>query len=273
VVFDRLRHRLRWDGTSGQPPSGNGASSFHLSWIVDPPSEGRSWVAAEAVLEVLVAPSVPALSFWALQASFHDRGRPGGAGHLGLQWHDGHPGSTAVNWGGYRAGGGELDGSASSLPSATGNVNTRDFRWHAGVRYRLRISRADHLPPAPPGLVAWRGEVSDLSSGETTVVRDLWATGSALADLVVWSEVFARCDDPSARVRWSGLAVEDDQGLRVPVTLVRVNYQSVTDGGCTTTDSTTDAVGVVQVTGTRRATPQGATLVVPASGAGQDVRS
>ena len=111
MVFERLRRRTRWDGTSGQPPSGNGASSFHLGWAVDPPPPGRAWVAAEAVLEVLVAPGVPALSFWALQVSFHERGRAGGAGHLGLQWHDGHPGSTAVNWGGYGPTGTELDGS------------------------------------------------------------------------------------------------------------------------------------------------------------------
>jgi hypothetical protein len=261
MVFERFRQRLRWDGTSGQPPSGNGASSFHLSWTVDPPQPGRSWIAAEAVLEVLVGPSVPALSFWALQASFRDGARAGGAGHLGLQWHDGHPESTAINWGGYHASGGELDGSTSTLPSATGNVNTRDFVWRAGVPYRLRIARADSAAPA--GLVAWRGEVCDLSTGTTTVVRELWAAGSSLADPVVWSEVFARCDDPSASVRWSGLVLEDDGGARAAVTRVRVNYQSLTDGGCSTTDSSIDDRGVVQTTGTHRVTPQGATLPLP----------
>ena len=195
MVFERFRQRLRWSGTAGTPPSGNGASSFHLAWMVDPPAAGRAWVAVDAVLEVLVAPSVPALSFWALQASFQDRGRAAGAGHLGLQWHSGHPGSTAVNWGGYGPGGGELDGSTSSLPSAMGNVNTRDYRWGAGVGYRLRIS---HVGVAPGGLHVWRGEVTDLARGETTVVRDLFAEGSALTDAIVWSEVFARCDDPSA---------------------------------------------------------------------------
>jgi len=261
MVFERLRQRLRWDGTSGTPPSGNGASSFHLSWMVDPPATGRSWIAVEAVLEVVVAPSVPALSFWALQASFHDRGRSAGAGHLGLQWHSGHPGSTAVNWGGYRAGGGELDGSTSSLPSAMGNANTRDFAWRASVPYRLRIARSDD--PAPGGLVAWRGEVRDMATGVTTVVRDLWAAGDALGDPVVWSEVFARCDDPSAAVCWSGLVLEDDRGGRTAATRVRVNYQGLPEGGCATADSSVGEHGIVQVTGVRRVTPQGAVLPVP----------
>jgi hypothetical protein len=260
VVFERFRQRLMWNGTTGTPPSGNGASSLHLAWVVDPPGAGRAWVAAEAVVEVLVPPSVPALSFWALQASFHDRGRAAGAGHLGLQWHAGHPGSTAVNWGGYGAGGGELEGSTSTLPSAMGNVNTRDFHWDAGVGYRLRISRAGH---APGGRHAWRGEVTNLDSGETTAVRDLWAAGSELGDAIVWSEVFARCDDPSASVRWSGLSMEDDQGGRTAAARLSVNYQSLADGGCASTDSSVDGVGVVQATGSTRRTPQGTVLDLP----------
>ncbi len=257
MVFERFRQRLTWNGTAGTPPSGNGASSFHLAWVVDPPPAGQVWIAAEAVLEVLVAPSVPALSFWALQASFHDRGRAAGAGHLGLQWHSGHPGSTAVNWGGYGAGGGELEGSTSTLPSAMGNVNTRDFRWDAGVAYRLRISRAGE---GPGGRQAWRGEVTNLESGDTTVVRDLYADGTELGDAIVWSEVFARCDDPSASVRWSGMCLEDDRGGRTAASRVQVNYQSLTDGGCATTDSAVDGIGVVQTTGTTRRTAQGAVL-------------
>jgi hypothetical protein len=260
VVFERFRQRLRWNGTTGTPPSGNGASSLHLAWVVDPPPARRSWVAAEAVLEVLVAPRVRALSFWALQASFLDQGRSAGAGHLGLQWHAGHPGSTAVNWGGYSAGGGELEGSTSVLPSAMGNVNTRDFHWDTGVAYRLRISRAGG---APGGRRAWRGEVTNLDTAETTVVRELWANGTSLGDAIVWSEVFARCDDPSASVRWSALTMEDDGGGRTTASRVRVNYQSLAEGGCVTTDSSVDGRGVVQSTGTTRRTPQGDVLPLP----------
>jgi hypothetical protein len=253
----------RWDGTTGRPRSANGASSFHLAWQV-PPGE---WVAAEATLEVTVAPSVDALYFWALQVSFTEVGRHGGAAHLGLQWHPGHPGRTAINWGGYGAGGGELAGSESLLPSATGNPNTRDFAWHPARPYRLRIRRSgEPAPGAPPGATSWRGEVVDLAGGgAVTVVRELFAPGRHLADALVWSEVFADCDAPPTEVRWRELAVIDERGRTVPVPAVRVSYQAVGDGGCSQTDSSVEAGAVVQRTSTPRATPQGALLAVSRS--------
>jgi hypothetical protein len=42
-----------------------------------------------------------------------------------------------------------------------------------------------------------------------------------------------------------------------------VNYQDLAAGGCSTTDSSVDERGIVQVTGSRRVTPQGAVLAVP----------
>src|SRR5690606_37585241 len=140
-----------WDGTRGRPRSANGASSLHLIWDVP---AGR-WVGAEATLEVIDRPSTRDLHFWALQVPCADRGRRFGGAHLGLQWYDAHPGSTAVNWGGYHEGGGELDGSRSPLPSATGNVNTRDYAWMPGVPYTLRVTRSPDA--APDGGAAWRG--------------------------------------------------------------------------------------------------------------------
>jgi hypothetical protein len=257
VIFERLRRRLEWDGTRGLPRSSNQASSLHLGWVV-PPGE---WIEVEAVLEVLAAPRVAALSFWALQVGFVDRGRDAGAAHLGLQWHPGHPGSTAVNWGGYQAGGGELSGSPSPLPSATGNINTRDFEWQPWRPYRLRVSRGQE--PAPPGRYAWAGEITDLTTGIVTVVRDLLAAGTHLVGPVVWSEVFARCDDPGASVRWSGLRLLDEGNVSHTVDTVAVNYQVVPDGGCVTTDSSADGLGIVQATGTARTTAQGARLTLP----------
>ena len=95
---------IRWDGTVGAPRSANGASSFHLAW--DAPT--GPWLRAEAVLEVTEPPTVASLYFWALQVSFEDRGRAAGGAHFGFQWYPAHPGSTAVNWGGYAPDGGEL---------------------------------------------------------------------------------------------------------------------------------------------------------------------
>ena len=115
----RARGRVR-----GYPTSSNRASSMHLRW--DPAPHPLLEVAV--TLEIVVPPVVDELYFWALQVSFFDGGRHIGAAHLGLQWYSQHPGGTAVNWGGYRDGAGELEGEPSMLPSAPGNPNTRDFR-------------------------------------------------------------------------------------------------------------------------------------------------
>ncbi len=250
-----------FDGTSGRPPSGNGASSFHLFWQ----HEARRWVAAEATISVLEPPRVSDLYFWAMQVNFHDGRRGTGGGHIGPQWISIHPGGTAINWGGYGADGQELDGSASPLPSRAGNVNTRDYGWEPERPYRLRVSYAG---PAPvPGRSAWRGEVIDLVRGDAIAIRDLYAPGDRLDTGMVWSEVFAPCDAPTVAVRWSDLALIDDAGERVPILAASVNYQARADGGCATTDVTVDAgshpPGFIQRTGTTRTTGQGMVLRLP----------
>jgi len=237
---------------TGLPASSNGASSFHVNWEMPP---DRSIVAVEATLEILVPPVVDRLHFWALQASFvGPEGRLGGA-HLGLQWHPSHPGHTAVNWGGYDRNGLILDGTSSDLPSARGNANTRDYAWAPATPYRLRIS-----PGSNDGW--WLGEVTNLVSGETTKVRELHPGGERLISPVVWSEVFARCDDPGVTVRWSDLTAIDDQGGHIQPAAVRANYQSHESGGCANTSTTTDGIGVLQETSTMRATPQGGRLTL-----------
>ncbi len=258
-LLDRFRSAFSpWDGTSGRPPSGNGASSLHLSW----PAPTGEWVAAESTIEVLRPPTVNKLYFWAMQVSFSDQGRRGGAGHIGLQWHFDHPDKTAVNWGGYGTSGNELSGSRSLLPSTVGNVNTRDFAWSAGRKYRLRVSLAPE--PGPHGTQSWRGEISDVQTGERTHIRDLWAQGRALVDPMVWSEVFAGCDEPSVAVRWSQLTLTDAAGASVTADRASVNYQSINDGGCANTSSVVDGAGWVQTTNTERITPQGTMLVLAA---------
>ncbi|MBI2704953.1 MAG: hypothetical protein HYX32_06655 [Actinobacteria bacterium] len=257
--LDRVRSAFApWDGTTGRPPSGNGASSFHLGWS----APAGPWVSAEVTLEVLEPPTVNKLYFWAMQVSFTDQGRQGGAGHIGLQWHFDHPGKTAVNWGGYGPDGRELAGSRSALPSTVGNVNTRDYRWHAARPYRLRVSRSDEA--GPDGKQGWRGEVVDLSTGAATHIRDLWAQGTALADPMVWSEVFADCDEPSTTVRWSDFHLVDAVGAVASADRLSVNYQTLSDGGCTTTSSSVDERGWVQATNTERTTRQGTVLALRA---------
>ena len=251
---------LRWPWqdrprVSGRPPSPNGASSFHLVWLLGP---SEVLVEVSAVLEVLAAPAVDSLYFWALQASFAEGGRDRGGAHVGLQWNNRHPGNRAVNWGGYAAGGSLLEGTESPLPSTPHDPNTRDYAWQPGRPYQLRVS------PAPGQSGFWQGAVTDLVSGEATVVRSLAAGGDRLLAPVVWSEVFARCDDPSVSVRWSGLeGVTADGNMVVPRGLT-VNYQARPAGGCDNTDvAIDDEGGVLQTTNTPRTVALGSVIALP----------
>jgi hypothetical protein len=219
---------------------------MHVRWLDTPPET----IAVQVDLTIIDPPSTPDLHFWALQASFVEDGGSHGAGHLGLQSISGHPGNTAVNWGGYFEGGGELPGSVSSLPSAKNNPHTRDFPWIPGAAYRLRIER---------GTTGWSGLVTDIERNETTVVRELFCPGSHLAGVVMWSEVFAPCEGPSTAVRWSNpiaITLDDSQA----VTAVRLSYQHVQDGGCTNTNASTVADGIEQRTATTRVAPHGHVL-------------
>jgi hypothetical protein len=233
--------------TSDYPTSANRASSFHLRWDSLPPDAALVEVSAD--LEVLDAPRVADLYFWALQASF--AGQPGSAAaHLGLQWYPPHPGSTAVNWGGYGPGGGILDGTDSPLPSATGNPNTRDLAWEPGRRYRLAIAGGSR-----PGW--WRGSVDGI------VLRELHGGGDRLAAPIVWAEVFARCDAPPVAVRWSDFAARTALGAVVEPASVVVSYQEARDGGCDNTTVLADGPGAfVQRTASDRQVPPGAVLPV-----------
>lgn len=218
--------------TRGRPTSSNGASSLHLRWVWE--GGEPHLVEVSATLTVLAPTPTDDLRFWALQASFADRGRHVGAGHVGLQRHAGHPGGSAANWGGYAAGGGELRGAPGP--------NTQPFAWEVGRPYRLRID------------VEGRGFVDGVH------LRTLEVDGAdRLGGVIVWSEVFAPCRDAHG-VRWSDLRARTVEGREVGPRAVAVNYQRWSDGGCTNTDSSPDAFGVVQRTGVTRRTPQGALL-------------
>ncbi len=235
----------------------NAASSFHLWWRVPEP---QPLIEAAATCEVLEPPKVDRLYFWALQVGFHD-GRTGrGGAHTGLQWHSQRPPGRAVNWGGYRDpadGGGEFDGSLSSLPRLNASGNTMSYPWEVGTPYRLRVRRTGE---------AWRATVTDSYSGQETVIRDLDAPGPYLVDPVVWSEVFADCDDPSVTVRWSDLVGVTAGGTTLRPESVVVTYQSASAGGCRNTTVAADHLGVLQTTNARRTVRHGEALALPLAG-------
>ncbi len=233
---------------AGRPPSGNGASSFHLHWQM--PSSAPL-VGVQATFEVVASPAVDHLYFWALQASFGDGVRTHGGAHLGLQWNDRHPENTAANWGGYHHSGRILDGSGPSLPSTPDDPNTRDYPWQPRVPYRFRISRVND---------GWRGEITNFATGHSVVIRDLYSPGTELKQPMVWSEVFAACDDPRVMVRWSGFGALTREGEVVHPRAMRVNYQAYDAGGCSNTNVLFDGDGIIQATNAERTVPQGSVV-------------
>lgn len=249
--FNVVRRR---PGTTGRPTSSNGASSHHLFWNIATGDEPI--VEVRATIEIIVPPTVPRLYFWALQASFTDGTSTFGGAHLGLQHHPEYPGAAAANWGGYHdrsRGGGILDGSALSIPSALGNANTGNFAWSPHTPYVLRIAR---------GVQGWKGSITD-PAGTEVVLRELFCDGTQLRSPLVWTEAFADCDAPTTTVRWSDLLTIDRLGTERRVSSVRTNYQSIADGGCSTSDSLAVPGGVLQQTGVERSTPQSVTLPLP----------
>jgi len=240
-------------GAVVEPPSGS--TSFHLWWLgLD---ERTPYVEVLATLEVLQRPVAPRLYFWALQASFSDGYRSLGAAHTGLQWNPHHRGSTAVNWGGYAQAAdvtSVLDGSRSSLPGRpdVDDRNTRDFPWKERVPYRFRIHRVTS---------GWRSEVTDIERGETTVIRDLYASGDRLNGFVMWSELFCACTDPQVVVRWSDLMVVTQAGEERRPKAVRCTFPG---GGCRNVDSVSSTEGLVQVAGTTRTAREMGVLAVEA---------
>lgn len=248
-------------GTSGTPSSSNGASSSHLFWQLPILEPGEKIIKAEADIEIMRLPERERLFFWALQATFSRSGQQLGAGHLGLQFYPAHPGNGAVNWGGYYGSGssetGELPGSDLRLQSTPGNPNTGDYLWTAGHRYRYRIDRSPER--------GWRGSIIESATGSETVIRDLLCDGDELTNLMVWTEAFADCDDPPTAARWSNLRVTTNHGRELTVDAVRVNYQSLADGGCITSDCAQEesegaVTGITQRTGVPRTTAQGSVL-------------
>lgn len=232
----------------GRPPSPNGASSFHLWWEL--PKVPLATVSV--VLEVLTPPQAPSLAFFAIQASFWSAANHEGGAHAGLQWNPRHPGNRAANWGGYDERGSILSGTASLMPSAPDDPNTRDFGWETGARYRLTIGprlSGFHNPSR------WPARIEGLDTGEDVVIRQLLCPGDHLRSPVVWSELFAGCDDPPIEVRWSEPQAVDPEGATLRIDRARVTYQGFDQGGCTNTTVETDPDGLVQRSGTERLVP------------------
>jgi hypothetical protein len=238
--------------TSGLPSTGNGASSFHARWLVDTSRAPIKRVSATCT--IAQPPTVNRLYFWALQASFCDStGRSYGGAHTGLQHNPRFPGNGALNWGGYADRGGELAGTPSMLTSTPNDANTYDYAWEPATPYQLTIE---------PGSTGWRALCTNLNTGYQVLVRELLCQGDRLDHFVVWTECFARCDDPSVTVVWSDFFVELDDGSRMEPTGFVASYEPVEQGGCSNTDTalSIDQSGrpiLIQRTNCSRSNPAG----------------
>ncbi len=234
---------------------------MHLFWQMPQIPRDDPIVEVGATILITHRPEIERLFFWALQADFIEERRVIGAGHLGLQYHPSYPAGGAANWGGYHGsdstGSGELPGSTLTMPSTLHNVNTGDYPWQAGKLYRYRIY------PSPER--GWRGSITEKETGTETIIRDLWCPGSELGRPMVWTEAFAHCDDPSVGVQWSEFSGVTRSGFVVGPDAVKVNYQSIANGGCLTSSSdlvqnSGGGLVVEQRTGTVRRTGQGTLL-------------
>lgn len=237
--------------TTSEP--GHGVSSFHLWWQgID---GGAPLTEVAATISVLRQPAADRLYFWAMQTSFISDTGTHGAAHIGLQWNPRHPGSKAVNWGGYADIGdvrSVLDGTPSPLPSTPNDPNTRDFPWVEGGSYRVRVARVDG---------GWRGTITDVASGQVSLIRDLHAPGDRLGGFVVWAEIFAACDHPQTVVQWSDFEARTADGeVRRPAS-VRLTFPS--GGDCPNTDVVMSQLGLLQITNTVRTARDAAVLPVP----------
>ena len=156
----------------------------------------------------------------------------------------------------HESGGGELEGSTFLLPGMAGSQNTQSYPWQSGRPYRLRVFPSPHITQA------WRAEVTDLSSGKATPIRDLYTDGDSLAMPMVWTESFADCAAPPVTVRWSHLRAVDSTGRILTPHSLLVNYQGW-ERGLHQHRVETDARGVLQVTCTRVSWPS--TVLLTAS--------
>jgi hypothetical protein len=219
---------------------------MHAWWALP---QGVRVVAAEADLRIASAPSSGHLMFWAMQAGFAGV-REYGAGHLGLQWWNRYPNNTAANWGGYDERGVVLKGTKLAIPDPLNDGNTGAFTWLPGTTYRLRIDKGDK---------GWRGSIHSPEAG-TTVLRLLHADGDRLSHVVVWSELFCRCDASSVSAVWSNMVAIDSDGATHAIDRVNISYQSYADGGCTNTNQSCDEFGLAQASNTERLQQAPATL-------------
>ena len=228
------------------------------------PPPGRAWTSVEATLEVLVPPSGAGAVLLGPAGLVRGSGPPrrGRSPRPAVASRPPRLDGGELGWLRRRRARAERLGRHPAQRHWT-TSNTRDLAWSAGVPYRLRIRRATERRGgrggASDGLVAWRGEVTDLSTGQhhgrARPVGRRHRPGRA-GGVVGGVRPLRR---PGVVVRWSDLRLVDQAGRRPRS---RAGCRSATRRGPTAAASPptcrSTSVGVRQATGTVRRTPPGA---------------
>ena len=124
------------------------------------------------------------LYYFAIQVDFSE---DGGGAHGGLQWASG---GEKANWGGYDL---RYAGDVQSI--------VLDQPWATGVWYRYHVARGTQQPD---GTWAWGFWITDLSTGTSRYLGDIYSKGSSISGCLVWMETGygVVATTPRAQVRW-----------------------------------------------------------------------
>ena len=130
------------------------------------------------------APDPAWLYYFAIQTDFSDGG---GGAHGGLQWASG---GKKANWGGYDL---RYAGDTQSI--------VVDQPWATGVWYRYHAARGTQQLD---GTWAWGFWITDLGTGTSRSLGDIYSKGSSISGCAVWMEAGYGVVATTARaqVRW-----------------------------------------------------------------------
>ena len=115
---------------------------------------------------------------------------------------------------------------------------------------------------ASPGAALTLEADEPIGDVELMITTEVDADGRVLTDIAVWTEIGLPPDDPPVVARWSALRCHLADGSTAPVPAVMVTFP--TGSQWRRTDVQLDEVGVLQVSNTKRRTPNRTVLTLPA---------
>ena len=249
------------------------ASSFRLDWM--PPI--TRWDESSVVLRPIVRPYGGVL--WTCRITFRavdDSVR--GTAEFGLESGSGfsNQSRTGCKWGGEdTVAASPFRGSLSTLGYGV-SPNRPNYQWQTAREYYLRVFKSpkqnylaeelDSGSNQAAGEIAWRFTITDLTTGEVTVVRDLLvpncAVAGAMSDGSIGAEDSNTAHAPVADVPWDIRWSEPRANQRLVASLT-TNYSSGGDSLDNTNSRANDRVGFRQQSRTKRINASGVSLTHP----------